>query len=242
MSLTELLAAAGIRSALIVDDACDAVPRAADIGAANPAWPNFSDDLTPEQRARIYAEYPLAGTARFDDLVADDGYVAALWGLRDLLGSTVAPVFETYIADHAADENYIRLARAKLETLGLACETAGRDFAEQALRVGLIVIDLFIGNAQDDASLAESKGLLRTALEPRTADPPLVILMSRSPRIDDKRDEFRDDVGLIESAFRIIKKSDLQDTDRLERQLERLAENAQDSRKLARFFNALTSV
>jgi hypothetical protein len=63
--------------------------------------------------------------------------------------------------------------------------------------------------------------------------------MSRSPRLEAKREEFRDDVGLLDSAFRIIKKADLEDTDRLERQLERLAQNAMDSRKLATFFCAL---
>jgi hypothetical protein len=239
MSLSELLAARGIRSALIVDDVCDAVPRATDIGVGNPAWPTFNDDLTAEQRDRIIATYPLAGSSRFDDLIADDGYVATLWGLRDILAESVAPLFDGYIADHTADEKYVRLARTKLEALGLTCETAGRDFAAPARGVDLIVIDLFLGNAQDDVSLNVTKELLGKALEPRAADPPLVILMSRSSRIDEKRDEFRDDVGLIESAFRIIKKSDLEESDRLERQLERLAENVEDSRKLARFFHAL---
>jgi hypothetical protein len=239
MSLSELLAARGIRSALIVDDVCDSVPRATDIGTANLAWATFTDDLRPEQRERIIEAYPSARTTRFDELIADDGYVAALWSLRDILAEAVAPLFETYIADQASDERYVRLARTKLETLGLTCGTAGRDFVAPAQGADLIVIDLFLGNAQDDASVTVSKELLRKALELRAANPPLVILMSRSPRIDAKRDEFRDDVGLIESAFRIIKKSDLEQNDRLERQLERLAENAEDSRNLARFFYAL---
>ena len=239
MSLMELLKACGIQSALIVDDVCDLVPTAADIGEANEAWPSFNDDLTAEQRADITAEYAPAAARRFDELITDDGYVAALWRLRDTLGETVAQVFETYIGDQATDEKYVRLARAKLEAVGLVCKTAGRVFATEALGVDLILIDLFLGNAQDPASLAESKERLRKALEPRADNPPLVILMSRSPRIEAKRDEFRDDVGLIDSAFRIIKKSDLEENDRLERQLERLAENAGDSRDLARFFHAL---
>jgi hypothetical protein len=159
--------------------------------------------------------------------------------LREILGDAVEPLFETYIADQASDEKYIRLARTKLEALCLTCDTAGRNFAEQALGVDLIVIDLFFGNMQDPASLTESKERLRAALEPRAGNPPLVILMSRSPRIEAKREEFRDEVGLIDSAFRIIKKSDLEENDRLERQLERLAENVGDSRHLARFFHAL---
>ena len=53
MTLAELLAAKGIQSALIVDDVCDAVPTAGDIGTANEAWPIFNDDLTAEQREQI---------------------------------------------------------------------------------------------------------------------------------------------------------------------------------------------
>jgi hypothetical protein len=67
----------------------------------------------------------------------------------------------------------------------------------------------------------------------------LVILMSRSLRLDAKRDEFRNDVGLLDSGFRFIRKSDLESSETLERQLERLAQNADDSRRLGRFFKAI---
>lgn len=239
MSLQELLNERGVRSALIVDDACDTVPRAVDIGVDRRAWTIFNDDLLPEHRGRIEEEYPEATGRRFEDLVADDGYVATVWNLRTELGDIVQPVFSDYVADQQNDERYVELVKRKLEALGLACVTAGRDFAEPAKNSDLIVIDLFFGNAQGDEALKISKRLLREAIEPRADSPPLVILMSRSSRIEAKKDEFRDDVGLVDSAFRIIKKSDLDENDRLERQLERLAENAIESRDLARFFNAI---
>jgi len=239
MSLSELLTNEGIRRVLIVDDVCDTVPTANDIDPANEAWPTFNDDLQDEHRKIIVEAYPQAKDDHFDVLIADDGYVATVWNLRDELGKISDPVFEAYIADQESDQRYLNRAVEKLEALGLTCETAGRDFTEAAQSADLILIDLFFSKTQDDSSLDESKTKLRQALETRRGNPPLVILMSRSHRLEAKRDKFRDNVGLLDSAFRIIKKSDLEENDRLERQLERLAENAEDSRKLATFFCAL---
>lgn len=239
MSLVDLLAERGILTALIVDDVYDAVPTAADIDPGNDAWSNFNDDLTSEQRARIVEAYPAAASMRFDECVADDKYVAAIWQLRDELGENAAPLFGGYTADQASDENYVRVVKERLEALGLVVGTAGRNFAEAAREVDLIVIDLFFGKAQDPASLDASKRRLREALQSRLANPPLVVLMSRSTRLESKREEFRDDVGLLDSGFRILKKEDLEKTDRLELQLERLAENSTDSHALARLFHTL---
>ena len=241
MNLSDLLAEKGIHSALIVDDVFDAVPTAADIGPENDQWPNVNDDLTPEHRARILELYPPAADYDFDELVRDDEYVAALWQLRDEFGEVLEPLFAMYRENQAMDEHYVRSAQHKLEALGLRCETEGRHFQDKAQESDVILIDLFFGNAQDPAALDVSKAQLRRALSTRADNPPLVILMSRSPRLEDKRDEFRDEVGLMDSAFRIIKKSDLEETGQLQQQLERLAENAEDSRKLARFFYALES-
>ncbi len=241
MTLVELLRAKGITSALVVDDVCDAVPTARDIGAANPAWPTFNDDLTAEQRALIIAAFPGAEERPFDELIEDDSYVAALWALRSDLAPTSDAVFEFYVVDQAADQKFVDLAVARLEAQGLACTTSGRQFINAAQAVDLIVIDLFFNKKQGDGAMEESKARLHEAIQLRRDNPPLVILMSRSPRLEQKRDEFRDEVGLLDSAFRIIKKSDLEESDTLERQLARLAENAIDSRKLARFFASLES-
>jgi CheY-like chemotaxis protein len=238
MSLAEVLAAQGITSAIVVDDACDEVPTAADIGPTNEAWPNFSDDLSDETRALIEADFPAEGHAQ-DELIALDGYVATIWKLREQIGAPAARLFRLYVDDVRSDERYVRLVKEKLEAQGVNCTTAGREFAEQAKDVDLIVIDLFLGKAQNDQSITETKTRLRAALKHRAANPPLVLLMSRSSRIDEKRDEFRDEVGLLESAFRIVRKSELDAGDKFETQLQRLAENAPDSRKLARFFDAL---
>lgn len=239
MSLPELLKAKKIARAVVVDDVVDSVPKADDIGTGNEAWFNFNDDLTAELREVIAKAYPQAATVPFDQLVGDDGYVAAVWALRAELGEVAEPLFQQYVADQAADQKFVDIVVGKLEALGVACSTSGREFAGDAREADLVVIDLYFNKSQDEAALSESKTRLRKAVDERRSDPPLVILMSRSPRLVDKRDEFRDDIGLLDSAFRIIAKSELEVGDKFERQLERLAENADDSRKLASFFDAL---
>lgn len=239
MSLTELLAAKGVTRALVVDDVFDPIPTSGDIGPGNEAWPIFNDDLTPELRDRIREAYPRSAEVAFDTLIEDDGYVAALWGLRGELGAIAEPLFGQYVSDQAADQKFVGLAVDKLNELGVDCQTSGRNFADAAETADLIVIDLFFNKNQDEAGFGESKTTLRTVVDQRGSNPPLVILMSRSTRLFSKRDEFRDDVGLLDSAFRIIQKSDLEENNRFELQLERLAENIDDSKKLARFFNAL---
>ena len=239
MTLAEILKAKGITRALIVDDVCDAVPTAGDIGIANDAWPIFNDDLTPDERALIVAAHPAAAQLDFDQLIADNAYVAAVWAVREELGAVAVPLFEQYLADQASDQRFVELAVSKLSALGVTCQTCGRDFADAAQSVDLIVIDLFFNKEQDDNALGESKARLSEVINLRRLAPPLVILMSRSPRLEDKREEFRDDVGLLDSGFRIIRKAQLETGDKFERQLERLTNNVDDSRQLARFFGAL---
>lgn len=237
MTLSELLESQGIRTALIVDDYYDQVPTATDIDSEN--WPTFNDDLTPELKQRISDIYPHSATMRFDERIADDRYVEAVWHLRGELGGVASELFRAYIEDQASDERYVHKVQDSLKALGLNVRTAGRNFAAEAREADVIVIDLFFGKAQDLASLDLSKAQLGEVVKSRASNPPLVILMSRSSRLESKKDEFRDEVGLLDSGFRILKKEDLLTTNRLEIQLERLAENSADSRALARLFHEL---
>lgn len=239
MSLADLLHERGIARGLIVDDACDPVPRARDLAAQQGEWATFNDDLGPQQRAAIDASFGGPGGMPFANKIADDAYVAAVWGLRDELGEIAEPLFASYIANQARDLDFVRKAREALTAIGIQCEERGRDFSAEAQAADVIVIDLYLGSAQNDDAFEESKRLLREALEARKANPPLVILMSRSTRLDQNRDAFRDEVGLLESGFRILAKRDLDHPGRIERQLERLARHAVETRKLARFFDAL---
>lgn len=239
MSLADLLRDRSIHRALIVDDACDPVPRARDLASQQGEWGTFNDDLNPEQRNQIDERYGAKKNRPFAEKIVDDAYVAAVWSLQEKLGPVAEPLFASYVANQTRDLEYVRKAREALTALGLKCTERGRDFAEDAQTADVIVIDLYLGTTQDEEAFGVSKSLLRQAVKLRSASPPLVVLMSRSTRLGQNRDPFRDEVGLLESGFRILPKSDLDHAGRLERQLEQLAQHATETRKLARFFDAL---
>ncbi|MBJ7483503.1 hypothetical protein [Brevundimonas sp.] len=238
MSLNELLEAKQLRRALIVDDACDPVPTASDIGAGAGEWAVFGDDWGPHRKVIADAFGSLDGV-RLDELKSRDGFVAALWGLREELPKLLEPLFAAYVSAQAADTHYVELAKAQLEALGLEVVLAGREFSDPLQGADIVLIDLFLGNAQDDAAITTSKSALKAALDARGLPHPLVILMSRSAALEDRRDEFRDEVGLLDSGFRIIRKDDLEAGERLEQQLQRLAAHVEDTRKLGAFVAAL---
>jgi hypothetical protein len=239
MTLAELLAARGVQRALVVDDACDEIPRAVDLTAGAGEWATFAADLMPEHRDLLDQVSPETTALTFDQRAADDRYVAAVWSVRDQFEGLAEPLFDGYEAQRAADLEYVELARAQLTALGLDASTCGREFEDRAQDVDLIVIDLYFGGGQNEAAFQESRRRLTEAVHRRRDRPPLVLLMSRSERIFERRDEFRDTVGLVDSGFRILLKPDLNAAGRLDRQLERLAENLPDTLKLAGFFNAL---
>jgi len=239
MGLKELLSQTGIQSALIVDDAVDNVPLAEDLAGLEDQWAIFKDDLSEEHRQLIEDRFPEARLRAFDTNITDDSYVAAIWSLKEQLGDAVNPIFERYIGSQSADMHYVGLVREKLEKLDIQCTERGREFTGDAQHVDLIVIDLYLGGAQNENAFNLSKSLLKKAVKQRASNPPMVLLMSRSGRLEENRIEFRDEVELVDSGFRILRKSDLEDSDKLERQLERLADNAADTRKLAHFFHSL---
>lgn len=239
MSLAELLAERNVRRALVVDDAIDAVPTAADLSNLADEWGAMIEDLDAEQRELIDNAYPQAVGRPFDEKISDDGYVAAVWELREQLGEAVEPVFDAYVANQKADMRHVREVEARLVRLGLEVTLRGREFQDAADAADLVVIDLYLGGAQNKQAFDLSKRLLGTAVKRRRAAPPLVLLMSRSGQLQANRDEFRDEAGLIESGFRVISKQEIAGTEKFERQLERLARAVDDTRKLARFFSAL---
>lgn len=238
MSLRALLEQRNLKRALIVDDACDLVPTAGDVGIENEQWDIFGDDWGPHREVIAGAYGSLEGR-RLDELKAQDGFVAALWSIRDELKDLLDPLFRAYDVTQQADAHYVELAKAGLETLGLEVTLAGRDFAEALRDVDIVLIDLFLGTAQDSDAVATSKKALREALAQRGLPHPLVILMSRSIELADRRDEFRDEVGLLDSGFRILKKEELETAGRLEVQLQRIAAHVDDTRRLGALIEAL---
>lgn len=238
-TLAELLAEKEILRALVVDDAYDPLPRAADLTIDVDEWTNFFDDLEDADAAIIRGFAPEYDDLPTTELPANNSFVAALWQNRDSLRpELINPVFARYDADMATDLAYVDALVAELQGLGLQVETAGRNFQQQAAAVDLIVIDLFLGSVQDADAIAESKSKLRQVIDLRRGRPPLVILMSRSGRLEEKREEFRDSTGLLASGFRIVRKVDLRTDGKFARLLRRLAFHRSDSARLAAFMDA----
>jgi hypothetical protein len=242
VTLAALLAEKGVRRVLIVDDAYDPLPRADDLADEGPQWTFFFDDLTDQDRDVLLEIEPNYNARGTEALTLDDGFVLELWKARDLLRpELVNPLFERYARDMADDMRFLEALQRQLEALGLECLTAGRDFEAAAADIDLIVIDLFLGSAQNGDAIEHSKTVLGSVIAARRATPPLVLLMSRSNRLMNKRDEFRDDACLIESAFRTLAKADFLIEGKLDRKLEVLARHRDDSTKIAQFVDAWES-
>ncbi len=237
--LSVLLEAAAVRTALIVDDAFDLVPSASDLAIDADEWGHFFDDLQVADKEAIAKLFPEFDDIRADSLQKSNEFVAVLWANKDKVATeAVAPLFQRYEHDMQTDLRYLTMLREQLESFGLKCEQAGRDFQADAAAVDLIVIDLFLGSGQERQDIERSIRSLRRVIDSRSGRPPLVILMSRSHLLAEQRADYRDGAGLFESAFRIISKSDLERQNKLARILARLGSHYADSLKLAAFLNA----
>lgn len=233
MSISTLLAERGIDRVLIIDDGYDAVPKAADLANERAAWSNFIADLSLHEAA-IAEAFPGYVEFETDDLVQSDAFVAALWGLRGkLAGNAWEDLFGQYERDENSDYAFLSQLEDRLAALGLAVQRAGRDTPIGDRKVPIVFVDLFLGSAQNEAAMGGSIKRIRELIGGRETDPPLVVLMSRSDRLDMNKDEFRRQTGLLGAMFRVSAKKVLLVDDTLPRILTRLAQHCEDGRKIA---------
>lgn len=234
--LAEILASANITRALIVDDAIDEAPLADDLSIDGPQWTRFFDDLTDPDHAALTAAFPEYADLDAEDLQKSDGFVVCLWANRSLIAPALCQaLFARYIADMHADTSHLNALRAQLEGAGLVCNTVGRDFIAAVANADIVFMDLYLCSAQRTDDIEVSIEGLASAIEKRRTKPPLVILMSRSNRLEDKRSEFREGTKLFESTFRILVKADIQVDGIVQRTVGRLATHYQKSLKLSEF-------
>lgn len=234
--LTEILASANITRALIVDDAIDEAPLADDLSIDGPQWTRFFDDLTAPDHAALADAFPEYADLEAEDLQKSDGFVGCLWANRNLIAPALCQtLFARYVADMQADANHLNALQAQLEGAGLACTAVGRDFVAAVADADIVFMDLYLCSAQRIDDIKVSIEGLASALAKRRTRPPLVILMSRSNRLEDKRSEFREGTKLFESTFRILVKADIQVDGVVQRTVGRLATHYQKSLKLSEF-------
>ena len=238
MTLQELLADRGISCAVIIDDGYDAVPTAEDLSNEDAAWAVFVSDMAINHDA-IEAAFPGYSEVPTDELIRMNEFVAALWGLKgNLSGTSWVDLFGRYETDVHGDRTFLTNLEEALTALGIAPITAGNIVPEAAAGAPLIFIDLFLGGAQDPLAMERSIARVRGLIEGREAAPPIVILMSRSDRLDLNKDEFRAKTELLGALFRFCGKQELLLGDTLSRLLTRLVQHQPDSQKVAAFLNA----
>lgn len=234
--LAEILASANITRALIVDDANDEAPLADDLSMDGAQWAQFFDDLTDDDHAAFTVAFPAYADLEAEDLQKSDGFVACLWANRGVIAvARCNALLERYVADMRADTDHLNALRAQLVEVGLTCTAVGRDFVTAVADADIIFMDLYLCSAQRPDDIKVSIEGLASAIDKRRATPPLVVLMSRSNRLEDKRVEFRNDTKLFESTFRILVKADIQVDGVVQRTVGRLATHYQKSLKLSEF-------
>ena len=239
-SLKDTLTAKGVRKVALIDDAFDAVPLAADLGIDESEWIQFFEDLTDEDRGILDSKFSGFQELKADQLKEDNGFVAVLWRESpNLSGIGASKVFNRYREDHALDLKYLEALEKKLADLNLECVRCGRHLEDSVHSADIVFADLFMGSLQDESAFAVSAQAVKKIVSSRKGNPPLVILMSRSHRLKERRQSFRDDAELLEACFRIIQKADILNDDVLERTVLRLVLHRDESMKLAAFLFAL---
>ena len=173
------------------------------------------------------------------DLKASDEFVATVWGLRAKLRPELSqPLFEEYDQATKTDKTFLSKLEAALRSVGIEPIPTGRNIPpESGKTASIIFADLFLGSAQNDSDLEASLIRLKELLTGREASPPLVILMSRSPRLAEKKTYFRDKAHLLGAMFRVLGKDDLINETRFDQVLRRLALHHEDALRLASFLH-----
>ncbi len=240
-AVSDILKSSGFESALIVDDAFDEVPIAADLAMDDEAWTIFIDDISTDLDV-VEEAFPQYREKDANELRASDDFVKAMYGLREKLRPDLwNTLFGGYERDRAADRDFLEKLGKRLSLAGLQVKTAGRNLPDDAHECSIIFADLFLGAAQKDFDVDNSIRRLGELMAGRENAPPAVVLMSRSPRLQDKKERFRDDAKMVGALFRVYRKQDLLEGSTVETVLERLATHHADGVRVAAFLSAWES-
>jgi len=234
--LKELLRTRGIRKAVVIDDVFDAVPRREELNDGD--WANFFDDLGEDEKELLKTLHDGYEEASTDDLKESPEFIAVVWENRENLPQAGEHLFRDYEQTKETERGSLEDLVAALKTLGLTCTKMGRDLNAEAREAELIFIDLFLGFHQSENDMDRAIQRVSELIKERAETPPLVVLMSRSPRLQDKRNEFRDRAGLLGSTFRVVSKADLAINGTLDTLLARLANHYEDAKRVASFVHA----
>ena len=226
---------AGIGSAIIVDDGYDEIPEVAEL-LDEGAWDSFFDDAQGVEAERITAFFPAYDPEEREELRSNQEFIDALWQARETIRDLLGGLFDNYERKISDNRPFLDATEAALTALGIPYETCGRDFVGSAIDVDLIVIDLFLGIQQGAPDREFTVERLKEVIQRREdRSLPSIVLMSQIQGIDELAKDFRRDVKLHASAFRQIRKNDLQKPGRMEGLILTLATHRSDSQALANF-------
>jgi hypothetical protein len=237
--IKQVLAREGITAVAIIDDVYDETPALVDIQEAE--WNVFADDIDEAGELIIKDELnePDVHEA-LPKLTKDPSFVRFVWERRER-SPVFGRLFEPYAQRRDGGRRLLEPLRLLLTNdLGLVVTTTGsRRLEGEGANVGddaqLVFLDLFLGAAQDAAALKRARERIDLLRESRRANPPLVVLMSSSARLESLRDSFRDEGKFLGCQFRTLSKGDIEDKERIHELLYRLASRYRDTLKLAAF-------
>ncbi|MDQ8203342.1 hypothetical protein [Pelagicoccus sp. SDUM812003] len=228
-----------LNKAVIIDDAYDAVPTAEDLANHRQELYSFLEDIEESDSDLLIEHYSSFNEQDWDELIDSNDFISILYSLKDQLKSSFAlEIFEDFDSTRRHDLTILSKIQKDLESLGLLVTTAGRNVSLTEADADIIIIDLFLTQRQGSDDYAKSASILKNHLKECSPKPPIVILTSRSPRVDHLKESFRDEAGVSESLFRIVKKSEILQGDKLQRKLRRLATHYGDAQRLVDFINS----
>lgn len=233
--LNDLIAQQQIQNVLIIDDAYDTYPLAEDL-VNTVDWENFFDDLSEQQKQQISNLYPQYMEMSTEDVIDDNDFIKTIWDIF-IENKNIHPfsdLFSQFEKGKKSDIQFLSQLSDLLTELNLNVTTCGRNQLSNHNQFDIIITDLFLDVTKNDFEASIEK--VRKLFEIHNK-PPLLILMSRSFRLDEKSKEFRDKTGSLESMFRFIEKKELTNSNKLYRILNDLIENREHSQNLLNFIN-----
>ncbi|MCY4000892.1 MAG: hypothetical protein OXF06_03590 [Bacteroidetes bacterium] len=238
IQLQNLLREKGIKSVAIIDDGFDEVPTPDELSLDD--YSNFISRIGPDQEKLLSELYPEFLTSDQYIITNSPEFIQIVWNHRNQFSSdATSALFKDYDSFLKKEKDDLEQITKILQSFGLTCIQRGRELDNESFQADLIVIDLFLGSKRLEKDLNLAIKNLRKLVSRKPDDPPLVILMSNSNQLHEQRTRFRDESLLLASTFRVAKKTELLQEDKLELILSRLANNYDDAKKYAKFLYAL---
>lgn len=233
----QLLKAHGFERAVIVDDAFDESPQPGDLDQQ--LWNTFFDDWTEDDEARIAADLGGVSISETDplELARNPDFVAALWRARADIHAA-GPLFEHYERSQNAKRAELAPLQELLKTdLAINCATLGRKGADGLADAQILFLDLFLGYVETADAIDAAIARVKSVVERRRDDPPIVVLLSRSPQLHQLGHDVREKAELLGCQFRMVRKGDLDDRSGMAERLYDLVRSRPDAIKLNTFIN-----